>query len=92
MRGERGHQTGQESRSARSRDTLGLEVRNDVGKGAMRWITVGPPDQPGTSVVLDPPAAHPGVTDDERRTIAEMMVHDTEQWHAEAARTPMEAR
>jgi catechol 2,3-dioxygenase-like lactoylglutathione lyase family enzyme len=55
------------------RDTLGFEVRNDVGQGKMRWITVGPPDQPGTSIVLNPPAADPGLTDDERRTIAEMM-------------------
>jgi catechol 2,3-dioxygenase-like lactoylglutathione lyase family enzyme len=59
------------------RDVLGFEVRNDVGKGAMRWITVGPPDQPGTSIVLDPPAANPGITDDERRTIAEMMAKGT---------------
>jgi catechol 2,3-dioxygenase-like lactoylglutathione lyase family enzyme len=55
------------------RDTLGFEVRNDVGYGGMRWITVGPPDQPDTSIVLHPPAADPGITDDERRTIAEMM-------------------
>ena len=55
------------------RDVLGFEVRLDVGKGAMRWITVGPPNQSGTSIVLNPPAANPGVTDDERRTIAEMM-------------------
>ena len=55
------------------RDTLGFEVRNDVEYGGMHWITVGPPDQPGTSIVLHPPAADPGVTDDERRTIAEMM-------------------
>jgi uncharacterized glyoxalase superfamily protein PhnB len=59
------------------RDTLGFEVRNDVGYGGMRWITVGPPDQPGTSIVLYPPAASPGVTDDERRTIAEMMAKGT---------------
>jgi uncharacterized glyoxalase superfamily protein PhnB len=59
------------------RDTLGFEVRLDVGKGKMRWITVGPPNQPGTSVVLSPPAAHPSVTDDERRTIAEMMAKGT---------------
>ena len=59
------------------RDTLGFEVRNDVGYGGMRWITVGPPDQPGTSIVLAPPAANPGVTDDERRTIAEMMAKGT---------------
>ncbi|MEV6994737.1 VOC family protein [Streptomyces sp. NPDC093228] len=55
------------------RDTLGFEVRNDVGYGGMRWITVGPADQPGTSIVLEPPAADPGVTEDERRTIVEMM-------------------
>jgi len=56
------------------RDALGFEVRNDVGYGDMRWITVGPADQPGTSIVLEPPAAPGcGATDDERRTIAEMM-------------------
>ncbi len=59
------------------RDLLGFEVRNDVGKGTMRWITVGPADQPGTSIVLNPPAANPGITDDERRTIAEMMAKGT---------------
>lgn len=55
------------------RDVLGFEVRLDVGYGAMRWITVGPPEQPQTSVVLHPPAVDPGLTDDERRTIAELM-------------------
>jgi catechol 2,3-dioxygenase-like lactoylglutathione lyase family enzyme len=55
------------------RDTLGFEVRNDVGYSGMRWITVGPADQPDTSIVLQPPSADPGITDDERRTIAEMM-------------------
>ena len=59
------------------RDTLGLEVRNDVGYGGMRWITVGPADQPRTSIVLHPPAADPGITDDERRTIVEMMAKGT---------------
>ncbi|GKQ39486.1 VOC family protein [Streptomyces sp. A012304] len=59
------------------RDILGFEVRNDVGYGGMRWITVGPADQPGTSIVLTPPGADPGVTDDERRTIAEMMAKGT---------------
>jgi catechol 2,3-dioxygenase-like lactoylglutathione lyase family enzyme len=59
------------------RDTLGFEVRNDVGQGPMRWITVGPADQPGTAIVLEPPAADPGVTDDERGTIAEMMAKGT---------------
>ncbi|MGF1648284.1 MAG: VOC family protein [Kineosporiaceae bacterium] len=59
------------------RDTLGFEVRNDVEYGGLRWITVGPPGQPGTSIVLAPPAADPGVTDDERRTITEMMAKGT---------------
>jgi len=59
------------------RDTLGFEVRNDVGYEAMRWITVGPPGQPGTSIVLAPPVADPGVTEDERRTITEMMAKGT---------------
>ena len=59
------------------RDTLGFEVRLDVGYGGMRWITVGPPDQPDTSIVLYPPAATPGITDDERRAIAEMMAKGT---------------
>jgi catechol 2,3-dioxygenase-like lactoylglutathione lyase family enzyme len=55
------------------RDALGFEVRNDVGRGKMRWITVGPAGQPQTSIVLHPPTADPGLTDDERRTIAELM-------------------
>ena len=55
------------------RDTLGFEVRNDVGHQGMRWITVGPAGQPDTSVVLHPPAATPGLTDDERRTILELV-------------------
>jgi catechol 2,3-dioxygenase-like lactoylglutathione lyase family enzyme len=59
------------------RDTLGFEVRNDVGYSGMRWITVGPPGQPGTSIVLHPPSADPGITDDESRTIAEMMAKGT---------------
>src|ERR1051326_3317924 len=59
------------------RDTLGFEVRNDVEYGGMHWITVGPPDQPRTSIVLYPPAAAPGLTEDERSTIAEMMAKGT---------------
>ena len=62
------------------RDTLGFEVRSDVGHAAMRWITVGPADQPGTSILLAPPAADPGVTEDERRTIAGMMAKGTYGW------------
>ena len=59
------------------RDTLGFEVRNDVGYKGMRWITVGPADQPGTSIVLHPPAIDPGITDDERQMIVEMMAKGT---------------
>ncbi len=59
------------------RDTLGFEVRMDVGYEGMRWLTVGPPDQPGTSIVLAPPAANPGITDNERRTVTEMMAKGT---------------
>ncbi|MGH8867161.1 MAG: VOC family protein [Actinomycetes bacterium] len=59
------------------RDTLGFEVRLDVGSGAMRWITVGPAGQPSTSIVLHPPGVDPGITDDERRTITEMMAKGT---------------
>ncbi|MEU4762333.1 VOC family protein [Actinosynnema sp. NPDC023794] len=59
------------------RDTLGFEVRNDVGYEGMRWITVGPVGRPDTSIVLHPPAADPGVTDEERRTIVEMMAKGT---------------
>jgi catechol 2,3-dioxygenase-like lactoylglutathione lyase family enzyme len=59
------------------RDTLGFEVRNDVEYNGLHWITVGPPDQPATSIVLYPPDASPGVTEEERQTIAEMMAKGT---------------
>ena len=59
------------------RDTLGFEVRNDVEYGGLHWITVGPAGQPDTAIVLYPPAATPGVTDEERHTIAEMMAKGT---------------
>ena len=59
------------------RDILGFELRQDVGKGTMRWLTVGPPGQPGTSIVMCPPGVDPGITDDERRTIKEMMAKGT---------------
>jgi catechol 2,3-dioxygenase-like lactoylglutathione lyase family enzyme len=68
------------------RDLLGFEVRDDVGRGKMRWITVSPPGQPGTSILLAPPATDPGVTDDERRTIAEMMAKGTYGWILLAAK------
>ena len=60
------------------RDILGFEVRNDVGYNGMRWITVGPADAAAhDSIVLYPPGADPGITDEERRTIAEMMAKGT---------------
>jgi catechol 2,3-dioxygenase-like lactoylglutathione lyase family enzyme len=63
------------------RDVLGFEVRTDVGEGKLRWITVGPADQPGTSILLAPPAPPgSGITDEERRTIAEMMAKGTYGW------------
>ncbi|MEV8309171.1 VOC family protein [Streptomyces flavidovirens] len=62
------------------RDILGFEVRSDVGQGKMRWITVGPVDQPGTSILLAPAAAAPGITEAERGTIAEMMAKGTYGW------------
>jgi predicted enzyme related to lactoylglutathione lyase len=62
------------------REALGFEVRSDVGSGKMRWITVGPPGQPDTSILLAPPAADPGITGDERRTIIEMMAKGTYGW------------
>lgn len=55
------------------RDILGFEVRGDAGYEDMRWITVGPVGQAGTSIVLHPPAADPGVTDEERRTVLELI-------------------
>jgi predicted enzyme related to lactoylglutathione lyase len=62
------------------RDALGFEIRTDVGSGTMRWITVGPAGQPGTSILLAPPATDPGVTDEERRAIVEMMAKGTYGW------------
>ncbi|MDV9190521.1 VOC family protein [Streptomyces sp. SR27] len=62
------------------RDALGFEVRSDVGQGRTRWITVGPAGQPGTSILLAPPGADPGITEAERRTIAEMMAKGTYGW------------
>lgn len=55
------------------RDALGFDVRNDVGYDGMRWLTVGPAGQPGTSIVLHPPATDPGISDSERQTILELI-------------------
>jgi catechol 2,3-dioxygenase-like lactoylglutathione lyase family enzyme len=66
-------QTDPDAALAFYRDTLGMEVRNDVGYAGMRWITVGPKGRPDTSIVLHPPAVDPGITEDERRTILELI-------------------
>ncbi len=73
VRRDRLPQTDPDAALAFYRDTLGFELRNDVGYAGMRWLTVGPADQPGTSIVLHPPAADPGITDDERRTVLELI-------------------
>ena len=59
------------------RDTLGFEVRNDVGYGDLHWITVGPADQPDVNIVLEPPAMDPGLNDDEKQTINELIAKGT---------------
>jgi catechol 2,3-dioxygenase-like lactoylglutathione lyase family enzyme len=59
------------------RDVLEFEVRLDVGYGDMRWITVGPAGQPDTSIVLHPPTATPGLTDDEQRMLLELIAKGT---------------
>jgi len=59
------------------RDTLGFELRNDVGYDGMRWLTVGPPQQPSVNIVLHPPGVDPGTTDEERKLISEMMAKGT---------------
>jgi catechol 2,3-dioxygenase-like lactoylglutathione lyase family enzyme len=70
-------QTDPEASLAFYRDAFGFEVRLDVGQGTMRWITVGPPNQPDTNVVLHPPAIDPGITAEERRVVTEMMAKGT---------------
>ena len=59
------------------RDALGFEVRNQVEYGGLHWNTVGPTGQPDVNLVLHPPGADPGITDEERRTITEMMAKGT---------------
>ncbi|MGW5317588.1 VOC family protein [Nocardia thailandica] len=59
------------------RDTLGFELRKDVGYNGLRWLTVGPAGQPDVNIVLHPPAVDPGITEDERRVVAEMMAKGT---------------
>jgi uncharacterized glyoxalase superfamily protein PhnB len=66
-------QTDPDATLAFYRDTLGFEVRQDVDYNGLRWLTVGPAGQPGTSVVLHPPALDPGITDEERQTILQLI-------------------
>jgi catechol 2,3-dioxygenase-like lactoylglutathione lyase family enzyme len=55
------------------RDTLGFEVRADVSYGGMRWVTVGPPSQPDINIVLEPPAADPGISPSDRAVISDLL-------------------
>jgi catechol 2,3-dioxygenase-like lactoylglutathione lyase family enzyme len=73
------------------RDVLGFQVRSDVGNNTKRWITVGPVDQPETCILLAPPAVDPGITEEERRTITEMMAKGVYGWIMLAANDVDEA-
>ncbi|MFD7032823.1 VOC family protein [Streptomyces sp. NPDC059917] len=55
------------------RDTLGLEVRNDVGFEGMRWVTVGSPEQPDVEIVLEPPLADPNASPADRQAMAQLL-------------------
>jgi len=55
------------------RDALGFEVRNDVSAYGMRWVTVGPPSQPEINIVLEPPAADPGISPEDREAIGDLL-------------------
>ncbi|GGA60535.1 glyoxalase [Pseudoclavibacter endophyticus] len=59
------------------RDALQFEVRNHVEYGGLHWLTVGPPNQPDTSIVLYPPFADPGILDEEKAVIEAMMAKGT---------------
>lgn len=55
------------------RDALGFEVRNDVRAYGMRWVTIGPPSQPDIDIVLEPPAADPGISPSDREAISDLL-------------------
>jgi predicted enzyme related to lactoylglutathione lyase len=55
------------------RDALGFEVRNDVRAYGMRWVTIGPPSQPDINIVLEPPAADPGISPSDREAIRDLL-------------------
>jgi len=52
------------------RDLLGLEVRSDVARGTLRWITVGSPAQPQVGIVLTNYVAG---SDEDRRLVAQLL-------------------
>jgi predicted enzyme related to lactoylglutathione lyase len=55
------------------RDVLGFEVRNDVSAYGMRWVTIGAPSQPDVGIVLEPPAADPGISAEDRTAISDLL-------------------
>lgn len=55
------------------RDTLGLEVRNDVAFEGMRWVTVSSPEQPDVEIVLEPPLADPNASPADKQAMAELL-------------------
>src|SRR5262245_18107150 len=55
------------------RDALGLEVRYDVGYEGMRWVSVGPPSQPGIDIVLESAVADPGASPADRKVVEELI-------------------
>ena len=55
------------------RDTLGFEVRNDVSAYGMRWVTIGAPAQPDVNIVLEPPAADPGISAGDRAALDDLL-------------------
>jgi len=55
------------------RDAMGFEVRNDVRAYGMRWTTIGPPSQPDINIVLEPPAADPGISPSDREALSDLL-------------------
>jgi predicted enzyme related to lactoylglutathione lyase len=50
-----------------------FEVQNDVSAYGMRWVTVGPPAQPDINIVLESPAADPGISPSDREAIGDLL-------------------
>jgi len=55
------------------RDALGCEVRADVSAKGMRWVTLGSPSQPDVNIVLEPPAADPGISATDRAALTDLL-------------------